>query len=143
MPDTYTKQRMKELIIGKLHRNFGREVSEATNIHMFKACALVLRDIMSGCQMATEENHKARGARQVHYLSLEFLMGRSLMKNAYNLGVYDSLAAAVEEMGFSMADLFETEPDAGLGNGGLGRLAACYLDSMSTLDIPATGYSIC
>ena len=140
---TYTKDQLKELITGKLHRNFGREVSEATNVHMLKACALVLRDIMSARQLETEEKTRAAHARQVHYLSLEFLMGRSLMKNAYNLGVIDALSAAVEDLGFSAADLFETEPDAGLGNGGLGRLAACYLDSMTTLDIPATGYSIC
>ena len=140
---TYTKKQMKELITGKLHRNFGREVSEATNIHMLKACALVLRDIMSVRQIETEDRVEASHARQVHYLSLEFLMGRSLMKNAYNLGVIEPLTAAIEDLGFSAADLFEAEPDAGLGNGGLGRLAACYLDSMTTLDIPATGYSIC
>ena len=81
--------------------------------------------------------------RQVHYLSLEFLMGRSLEKNAYNLGLLDTLKDALEDLGFSASDLFEKEPDAGLGNGGLGRLAACYLDSMTTLEIPATGYTIC
>ena len=70
-------------------------------------------------------------------------MGRSLMKNAYNLGVLPQLQEAIEELGFKAADIFDMEPDAGLGNGGLGRLAACYLDSMTTLEIPATGYSIC
>jgi starch phosphorylase len=70
-------------------------------------------------------------------------MGRSLEKNAYNLGILSPLKEAIGDMGFDASDLFESEPDAGLGNGGLGRLAACYLDSMSTLEIPATGYSIC
>ena len=70
-------------------------------------------------------------------------MGRSLEKNAFNLGVLTQLKQAIEDLGFKAADLFELEPDAGLGNGGLGRLAACYLDSMTTLEIPATGYSIC
>ena len=70
-------------------------------------------------------------------------MGRSLMKNAYNLELLDELTAAIGELGFKAADIFEIEPDAGLGNGGLGRLAACYLDSMTTLEIPAAGYSIC
>ena len=65
------------------------------------------------------------------------------MKNAYNLELLEPLTGAVEALGFSAADLFDMEPDAGLGNGGLGRLAACYLDSMTTLEIPATGYSIC
>ena len=139
----YTKAQLTEMIVGKLQRNFGRTVEEATDTHMFKACALVLRDIMSRHQMETNNNVWEGEKRQVHYLSLEFLMGRSLEKNAYNLGLLKPLSEALEGLGFSAGDLFETEPDAGLGNGGLGRLAACYLDSMTTLEIPATGYSIC
>ena len=139
----YTKAQLTEMIIGKLQRNFGRTVEEATDIHMFKACALVLRDIMSRRQMETDNRVWEGQQRQVHYLSLEFLMGRSLEKNAYNLGLLNTLKQALEGLGFSASDLFESEPDAGLGNGGLGRLAACYLDSMTTLEIPATGYSIC
>jgi len=139
----YTKAQLTDMIIGKLQRNFGRTVEEATKNHMFKACALVLRDIMSRRQMETDNRIWEGQQRQVHYLSLEFLMGRSLEKNAYNLGLLDTLKDALEDLGFSASDLFEQEPDAGLGNGGLGRLAACYLDSMTTLEIPATGYSIC
>ena len=139
----YNKAQLTEMIVGKLLRNFGRTVDEATPNHMFKACAMVLRDIMSGHQIETSNHVWEAQGRQVHYLSLEFLMGRSLEKNAYNLGLLDTLTQVLEDLGFSAADLFETEPDAGLGNGGLGRLAACYLDSMTTLDIPATGYSIC
>ena len=139
----YTKAQLTEMIVGKLQRNFGRTVEEATDTHMFKACALVLRDIMSRHQMETSNQVWEDKQRQVHYLSLEFLMGRSLEKNAYNLGLLDTLSEALEDMGFAAGDLFETEPDAGLGNGGLGRLAACYLDSMTTQEIPATGYSIC
>ena len=139
----YTKAQLTELIIGKLNRNFGRTVEDATSQHMFKACALVLRDIMSRHQMQTSNKVWEGQQRQVHYLSLEFLMGRSLEKIAYNLGLLDTLSEALEDMGFAAGDLFESEPDAGLGNGGLGRLAACYLDSMTTLEIPATGYSIC
>ena len=139
----YTKTELTNLITGKLRRNFGRDVDEATVPQMFKACAMVLRDIMSAHELETEDRVKNSHARQVHYLSLEFLMGRSLMKNAYNLGVLEPLTQAIESLGFSAADLFEAEPDAGLGNGGLGRLAACYLDSMTTLEIPATGYTIC
>ncbi len=139
----YTKAQLTELIVGKLRRNFGRDVDDATPNHMFKACALVLRDIMSSRQMETGNKVWEEQERQVHYLSLEFLMGRSLEKNAYNLGLLDTLKEALEGLGFSASDLFEKEPDAGLGNGGLGRLAACYLDSMTTLEIPATGYTIC
>ena len=140
---SYTKQELAELIVGKLRRNFGRDVDETTPHYMLKACAMVLRDIMSARQIKTADAVENGHARQVHYLSLEFLMGRSLMKNAYNLGVLEPLKEAIESLGFSAPDLFELEPDAGLGNGGLGRLAACYLDSMTTLEIPATGYSIC
>ena len=139
----YTKKELEQQIIGKLRRNFGREVAEATPVHMFRACALVLRDIMSARELETEEKIRQSQARQVHYLSLEFLMGRSLVKNAYNLGVLEPLKGAIEDLGFSAPDLFEVEPDAGLGNGGLGRLAACYLESMTTQEVPATGYSIC
>lgn len=70
-------------------------------------------------------------------------MGRSLMKNAFNLGLGDAVKGALTDLGRDASDIFEAEPDAGLGNGGLGRLAACYMDSMATLGIPATGYSIC
>ncbi len=139
----YTKVELESLIEGKLRRNFGRTVAEASSLHMLKACAMVIRDIMSEHQMETSRQSARKEAREVHYLSLEFLMGRSLEKNAYNLGILDTLKDALADMGFNAGDLFESEPDAGLGNGGLGRLAACYLDSMSTLEIPATGYSIC
>ena len=139
----YTKAQLTEMITGKLQRNFGRTVDDATPEHMFKACAMVLRDIMAEHGVQTREKAAHEGQRKVHYLSMEFLMGRSLMKNAYNLELLDVLIAAIDELGFKAADIFEIEPDAGLGNGGLGRLAACYLDSMTTLDIPAAGYSIC
>ena len=141
--EDYTKDQLARLIIGKLQRNFGRTAEQANPTHMFKACALVLRDIMAAHATTTERLVQVNQQRQVHYLSMEFLMGRSLEKNAYNLGVLVPLKQAIEFLGFEPAELFEAEPDAGLGNGGLGRLAACYLDSMTTLEIPATGYSIC
>ena len=139
----YTKKDLMELITGKLRRNFGRDVEEATSQQMFQACALVIRDIISARQLESAEKVQTTHARQVHYLSMEFLMGRSLRKNAYNLGLEKALTDAIEALGFSASDLFEEEPDAGLGNGGLGRLAACYLDAATTLEIPITGYSIC
>ena len=140
---TYTKHDMKEAIIRKLRLNYGCTEQQASDGEMLKACAMVLRDIMVEHGVETQQKAAREGARRVHYLSLEFLMGRSLMKNAYNLNVLPQLQEAIEELGFKAADIFDMEPDAGLGNGGLGRLAACYLDSMTTLEIPATGYSIC
>ena len=139
----YTKETLKKAIIQKLRLNYGCTEKQATDGEMMKACAMVLRDIMAERGVQTREETFHEGRRKVHYLSMEFLMGRSLMKNAYNLELLDPLTDAIDELGFKAADIFEIEPDAGLGNGGLGRLAACYLDSMTTLDIPAAGYSIC
>jgi starch phosphorylase len=132
---------LKEAIAGKVHRHFGRPLDGATREQIWKACALVLRDEISSRFL--DRHDGKRGKREVHYMSLEFLMGRSMIKNAYNLDMLDNLISTLEDMGINAADLFETEPDAGLGNGGLGRLAACYIESMTTLGIPATGYSLC
>ncbi len=140
---TYNKETLKEAIVQKLRLNYGCTEKQATDGEMMKACAMVLRDIMAERGVQTRENTAHEEKRKVHYLSLEFLMGRSLMKNAFNLELLDALNDAIDELGFKAADIFEIEPDAGLGNGGLGRLAACYLDSMTTLEIPAAGYSIC
>ena len=133
---TYTKHDMKEAIIRKLRLNYGCTEQQASDGEMLKACAMVLRDIMAEHGGESREKAAREGARRVHYLSLEFLMGRSLMKNAYNLNVLPQLQEAIEDLGFKAADIFDMEPDAGLGNGGLGRLAACYLDSMTTLASP-------
>ena len=140
---TYHKEALKEAIVRKLRLNYGCTEQQANDGEMMKACAMVLRDIMAERGVQTRMDTNRHEKRKVHYMSLEFLMGRSLMKNAYNLGVAEALSEAISELGFKAADIFDMEPEAGLGNGGLGRLAACYLDSMTTLDIPATGYSIC
>jgi len=138
-----TVEQMKKAIEAKLQRHFSCETAaEAGKIDLFKACALVTRDMMSEKYVDTVNRVEKNSERQVHYMSLEFLMGRSFLNNTYNLGIYDVMKAALSDYGVDMADFLETEPDAGLGNGGLGRLAACYLDSMATLGIPATGYSI-
>ena len=136
-------KKMKDALCEKLKVSFGSTVEEASDAQMMRASALVLRDVMAERSVDTMRETREEHRRQVHYLSMEFLMGRSLMKNAFNLGVGEILTEALDELGFRAADIFESEPDAGLGNGGLGRLAACYLDSMTTLDIPAAGYSIC
>ena len=136
-------KKMKDALCEKLKVSFGSTVEEASDAQMMRASALVLRDVMAERSVDTMREIREEHRRQVHYLSMEFLMGRSLMKNAFNLGVGEILTEALDELGFRAADIFESEPDAGLGNGGLGRLAACYLDSMTTLDIPAAGYSIC
>ncbi len=130
---------LKEKIEDKLAAHFGLCPEDATQEEIFAACAILLREMAARKKV---KDSSPRG-RELHYLSMEFLMGRSLAKNAYNLGILDELSDALSEMGFEAADIFEAEPDAGLGNGGLGRLAACYMDSMASLDLPATGYSLC
>ena len=139
----FTTTQLEKALRAKLALNFALSPEEATDQDMFRACALVIRDVMAARKVGAVRETRKEQRKQVHYLSLEFLMGRSLMKNAYNLEILPELREAIENLGFKPADIFELEPDAGLGNGGLGRLAACYLDSMTTLEIPATGYSIC
>ena len=139
---TYNKETLKEAIVQKLRLNYGCTEQQATDGEMMKACAMVLRDIMAEHGVQTREETAHEEKRKVHYLSLEFLMGRSLMKNAFNLALLEPLTAAIGELGFKAADIFDMEPDAGLGNGGLGRLAACFMDSLASLDLPAMGCSI-
>ena len=119
---------MKEALCEKLKVGFGSTVEEASDEQMLRASALVLRDVMAERGVDSARRSREQHKRRVHYLSMEFLMGRSLMKNAFNLGVGEILTEALGELGFRASDIFESEPDAGLGNGGLGRLAACYLE---------------
>ena len=133
--NTITRQAIED----KLNAHFGIAAKDASEREIFAACAIILREIASRNRAKSDGNHQ----REVHYLSMEFLMGRSLAKNAFNLGVLDELYAALRELGHEPADVFEAEPDAALGNGGLGRLAACYIDSMASCNLPATGYSLC
>ncbi len=135
-----SRDEMHGALEDKLCSYFGVTGREATDDQVFQASAMVIREIMSRL-LAAEKTETPE--KEVHYLSMEFLMGRSLMKNAYNLGVANSLIGALEDMGRNAADIFELEPDAGLGNGGLGRLAACYMDSMASEGIGATGYTLC
>ena len=132
----YTSKQLSRLMVDKLRRTFGRDVSEATAADMFQACALVLRDIMSDNRVETREKTDKSGARQVHYLSLEFLVGRSLEKNAYNLGVLPQLKQALDSLGFNASDIFELEPDAGLGTAAWAAWPPAIWKPWSTLEIP-------
>ena len=135
-----SRDEVRSAIEDKLCAHFAVSGDNADDGQIFQATAMVIREIMSRFLAAEDPTH---AEKEVHYMSMEFLMGRSLMKNAFNLGISEAVTGALEDMGRSAADIFEEEPDAGLGNGGLGRLAACYMDSMATLGLEATGYSIC
>ncbi len=135
-----SRDELRSAIEDKLCAHLGTTSKTATNEQIFQATAIVIREIMSHLLAVEDPRH---AEKEIHYMSMEFLIGRSLMKNAFNLGIGEALVGALEDLGCSAADVFEEEPDAGLGNGGLGRLAACYMDSMATLGLEATGYSIC
>ena len=135
-----SRDEVRSAIEDKLCAQFSVTSAKAPEEQVFQATAMVIRELMSRFLAV---NDPKRAEKEVHYMSMEFLMGRSLMKNAYNLGVADAIIGALEDLGHNATDVFEEEPDAGLGNGGLGRLAACYMDSLATEGIPATGYSIC
>lgn len=138
----FTKKQMKELIEAKLSHNFGVSPDEAEYEHFYKSIALIVRDIMVQGRKGFYENYKKSDSKKVYYLCMEFLMGRSLKNNLYNLNLTNTVASVLKDYGISIERLYDCEPDAGLGNGGLGRLAACYLDGLATDGYYATGYSI-
>jgi len=134
------KEQLKQLLTTRLSRFLGVAPKDATDEHFYKALAGLLRDILG--ERRGEFSEGSRCKKRVYYLSMEFLMGRSLKNTLFSLGLTDLTEAALSDFGVKLDKLYDCEPDAGLGNGGLGRLAACYLDSLATLEIPATGYSI-
>ncbi|MBE6628623.1 MAG: glycogen/starch/alpha-glucan phosphorylase [Ruminococcaceae bacterium] len=134
---------IKEQIEGVLQRHFGCTAQEASIDQMYKAAAITVKNILSDKRSAYKKKVNNAGAKRVYYMCMEFLLGRSLKTNLCNLGLDQGYAEALKELGFDLEDLYEREPDAGLGNGGLGRLAACFMDSLSSLDYPATGFSLC
>jgi len=127
----------------KLSRYFGCTPAEATTEQMYKATAMTVRDILTEKRGEFKKQVNRQGSKRVYYMCMEFLLGRSLKTNLCNLGLDKEYGKALGELGFTLDDLYTCEPDAGLGNGGLGRLAACFMDSLSSLDYPATGFSIC
>jgi glycogen phosphorylase len=108
----------------------------------FEAFARAVRDILSQRWVSTESTYNRLNPKRIYYLSMEFLIGRSLANNVMNLMLDPAVQKAVEQHSFDWAALLEEEPDAALGNGGLGRLAACFLDSMATMQLPAMGYGL-
>src|SRR5215469_1574706 len=114
----------------------------ATARERFEAFSRSVRDILAQRWVLTKSTYEKENAKRIYYLSLEFLIGRSLANNVTNLLLDPLLQHALQQKGIDWLELVEQEPDAGLGNGGLGRLAACFLDSMATMQLPATGYGL-
>ena len=134
--------KIKETILSTLDRVFGVSLENATDEQCYKAVALTVRDLMAAGRSEYMANAEKTHTKQVYYLCMEFLLGRSLKNNLFNLGIEEDFRKALAEMGLKLDCLYEQEPDAGLGNGGLGRLAACFLDGLATQGYPATGYSL-
>ncbi len=136
-----TTEEIKKLLASEIELLSFTPETAPDNIY-YKACASLARKIMREKRRHFISDARAKGRKQVYYLSMEFLLGRSLKNSIYNLNLVNEFSTALKEMGVKMENLFELEPDAGLGNGGLGRLAACYMDALSTCAYPAVGYSI-
>jgi len=139
-PPTVTA--IKESIIHHLMSFQGRDPERSGAQDVYMALAYTMRDVLIQKWISTQKTFYAKEKKRVYYLSLEFLIGRSLGNSVSNLGLFQDVKRAVEELGFEMDEIRDQEEDAALGNGGLGRLAACFMDSIATLKIPAYGYGI-
>ncbi len=138
----YTITALSSMIERKLSHNFGVTPDQASDELFYKACVLVLLEIMSDRRAEFKKTSDAEEAKTVYYLSMEFLMGRSLKNTLFNLDLTETMRKALAKFKVKLDRLYDFEPDAGLGNGGLGRLAACFLDALSTGGYPAMGYCI-
>lgn len=136
------KNKLKEEISGKLERHFGKTLSDATGRQLYKAVAMTVRDRIMDRWTQTRQQRKNNDEKMLYYLSFEFLIGRVLNENLMSLKQTQLYCEVLSELGFDLGSVEEMEPDAGLGNGGLGRLAACFMNSLASLDYPAYGCGI-
>lgn len=139
---TAKQEALKSEIIGKVNRHFGKVLEEATPHMIYAACALTVRDKIMEKWAKSHREVKKEGSKKLYYLSFEFLMGRLLCTNVLNLMQTKDYEVVLNDLGYTLPEIAELENDAGLGNGGLGRLAACFIDSLTTLDLPAYGCTL-
>ncbi len=142
MQRKFDKKLFKSSVINNVKNLFRKTIDEATPMQMFQAVSYAVKDIIIDEWIATHKEYEKQDAKTVYYLSMEFLMGRALGNNIINIGAREEIKEALDEMGIDLNVLEDQEPDAALGNGGLGRLAACFLDSLATLGYPAYGCGI-
>ena len=142
MDYSLTKKAAEEQITAKLSHFFGVTPEEANYEQFYKAIAMITRDMLRQGRHEFEQRCEESGSKRVYYMCMEFLMGRSLKNTLYNLNLIPVMEAALKDFGIKLDKLYDCEPDAGLGNGGLGRLAACYLDALATDGYLGMGYSI-
>lgn len=134
---------IRKKIINKLQRHFGTDHNTATKKQVYRATCSVIRDVLSELWFDNHSEDKPHVNKEVIYLSMEFLPGTSMRNNLFNLKLTDAFDEALSQMGFELEELEQMEPDAGLGNGGLGRLASCYLDALASSNMLGHGMSIC
>ena len=139
---TFDKKAFKTEVVDNVKLLFRKTIEEADNQQIFQGVAYAVKDIMIDKWMATHKAYEKQDAKTVYYMSMEFLMGRALGNNMINIMAYDKIKEILEEFGLDINIIEDQEPDAALGNGGLGRLAACFLDSLATLEYPAYGCGI-
>lgn len=137
-----TEKEISDLLENECGKSFGCSLSDATPHQIYKSVCAVLRDTLSKQRKKFRDDFTAKEKKQLYYLSMEFLIGTSLRNNLFNMGLEEKFAKVLSRIGVSLDSLIAMEPDAGLGNGGLGRLASCYMDSLTGLGYPATGFSI-
>lgn len=142
MEQKLNTKRIEEILEMKSQTYFGKPLAEASTAQAYRAVCMAVRDILTEKRLEFKRRRKEQKTKQVYYMSMEFLLGRSLKNHLFNLGMTDTFAKAVEHYGFKLNDLYAIEPDAGLGNGGLGRLAAAYMESLTNLNYVASGFSI-
>ncbi len=138
----FDKEGFKKEVINNVKTLYRKTIDEATQQQVFQAVAYAVKDDIIDRWIATHKEYEKENVKTVYYLSMEFLMGRALGNNLINLTFYDEIKEALAELGFDLNVIEDQEPDAALGNGGLGRLAACFLDSLATLGYPAYGCGI-
>ena len=137
-----TKKQLEEMISAKLSHFFGVSPKEATNEQFYRALSIIVRDMVRDSRREFDKASTEQGQKRVYYLCMEFLMGRALKNTLYNLNLTETARKALATFGVKLDKLYDCEPDAGLGNGGLGRLAACYLDALANQGYNGMGYSI-
>ena len=137
-----TEQEFKTYVTGVLSSYFGVKPEDASKAQIYRATCMVVRDLLTNKRVDFKKVCHEKNAKQVYYMSMEFLLGRSLRNHLFNMGITEQVTKAVESFGVSMDEIYNFEPDAGLGNGGLGRLAAAYMDSLTSCGYPASGFSI-
>ena len=137
-----SKEALQQMLVSTLKIRFGCTPQEATDRQMYGAELTTVQQILLGKRADYQDTLRKEQPKRIYYMSMEFLVGRSLRNNLYNLELEAQMKDSLSELGFNLDTICEMEPDAGLGNGGLGRLASCYMDAATTMGYPITGFSI-